>query len=154
MVKLIKFALVGGSGTLVNLSLFYSLVDRGGMSPTIGAVLCFLLAVTLNYFFDHLWTFRDQIAGEPPSAARYLRFVGVSSVGLLANLSVLNLVILTVHPSYKVLGQAAGIACGMIATFTGSNLFAFRPRFRKITSGPTCPHESPIQQTASGRGRR
>lgn len=148
MAKLIKFALVGGSGTLVNLCLFFLLVDRGGMIPTIGAVLCFALAVTWNYVLDHLWTFRAQVDGEPPSVPRYLRFVGVSLVGLFVNLGVLNLMILTVHPAYVVYGQAAGIASGMIVNFMGSNLYAFRPRFAGGRDNSRCPTGSQIRNGA------
>ena len=125
MAKLLKFALVGGSGTVLNLGLFLLLVDGGKMSPTLGAVLCFAAAVTSNYLLNHIWTFQTQIGCGGPSAARYLRFIAVSLAGLGVNLGALNLALALFHPACKVFGQAAGIACGMTINFIGSNLFAF-----------------------------
>ena len=126
MVKFLKFVLVGGSGTALNLSLFFLLVDRGGMDPTAGAAICFALAVTSNYLLNQIWTFQTQIEGEKPSVGRYARFVAVSLVGLGVNVGILNLVLVTYHPAYKVFGQAAGIACGGMISYIGSNLFTFR----------------------------
>lgn len=135
MDRLLKFALVGGSGTLINLSLFVLLVDRGGVNPTVGAVLCFAIAVTSNYLLDHLWTFRTQIAGERPSLSRYVRFVGASLLGLAVNLGTLNLAIYLFHPVAVVLAQAAGIAGGTAVNFIGSNLIAFRAK-RQVKEHP------------------
>lgn len=128
MVKLLKFALVGGSGSVLNLGLFFLLVDEAGMDPTAGAVICFAVAVTWNYFLNNLWTFRAQIEDEKPSMGRYLRFVAVCLAGLGMNVGALNLVLALFHPVYKVIGQAAGIACGLAINYIGSNLFAFHKR--------------------------
>ena len=138
MDRLLKFAAVGASGTLLNLGLFFPLVDRGGVPPSVGSVLCFAAAVTWNYLLDHLWTFRVQTAGQRPSVRRYLRFVVVSLGGLALDLGVLNLVIALLHPELKVLAQVAGIACGVIANYTGSSLFAFR-RKEEGCRGSTMP---------------
>ncbi len=126
MVKLLEFALVGGSGTVLNLGLFYLLVDRGRANPSAAAVLCFLVAVTSNYLLNHIWTFRAQIGAEKLSVRRYLRFAAVSVVGLGVNVGVLNLALALFHPTWKVLGQAAGVACGALTNYLGSNLYAFR----------------------------
>ena len=128
MVKLLKFALVGGSGTVLNLGLFLLLVDGGGVDPTVGAVFCFAAAVTWNYLLNHIWTFRTQIEGEAPSARRYVRFVAVSLVALGVNVGALNLALALFHPVYKVFGQSAGIACGLVVNCVGSNLCAFQKR--------------------------
>ncbi len=125
MAKFLKFALVGGSGSMINLGLFFLLVDRGRMDPTAGAVICFAVAVTWNYFLNNVWTFRAQIGGEKPSVGRYLRFMAVCLAGLGVNAGTLNLVLALFHPVYKVFAQAAGIACCLVINYIGSNLFAF-----------------------------
>jgi len=125
MAKFLKFTLVGGSGSVLNLGLFFLLVDRGRLDPTAGAVVCFAVAVTWNYLLNNSWTFRAQIQGERPSMGRYLRFVAVCLAGLGMNAGALNVVLALFHPVYKVFGQAAGIACGMAINYIGSNLFAF-----------------------------
>jgi putative flippase GtrA len=134
MGKLLRFALVGGSGAVLNLGVFFLLVDREGLDPTGAAVMCFALAVTSNYVLNHAWTFHAQIESEKPSVGRYVRFVAVSLAGLGVNVGILNLVLALFHPVCKVLGQAAGIACGMMVNYTGSNLFAFRRKMQRRQS--------------------
>jgi len=126
MAKLLRFAVVGGLGTALNLGLFYLLADLGRVSPSVAAVLCFAAAVTSNYLLNHAWTFRAEMDGERPSPGRYVRFVAVSLVGLGVNLAVLNLVLVLLHPALKVFGQAAGIACGVVTNYIGSDRLAFR----------------------------
>ena len=125
MDRFLKFVLVGGSGTVLNLGLFFLLVDRGRLDPTAGAVVCFAVAVTWNYFLNNSWTFRAQIRDERLSMGRYLRFVAVCLAGLGVNPGALHVVLALFHPVYKVFGQAAGIACGLAINYIGSNLFAF-----------------------------
>ena len=134
MAKLLRFGLVGGSGAVLNLGLFFLLVDRGRVDPTVGAVLCFAAAVTSNYFLNHLWTFRAQVEGEMPSAGRYLRFVAVSMAGLGVNVGILNVAVAVFHPAYKIFAQAAGIACAMTINYIGSNQIAFHGRLYKRRS--------------------
>ena len=128
MAKLLKFALVGCSGSGLNLCLFFLLVDREGMDPTAGAVACFVVAVTWNYFLNSAWTFRAHVKGERPSPARYLRFVAVCLTGLGVNAAALNLTLALFHPALKVFGQAAGIASAFAVNYLGSNLFVFHER--------------------------
>lgn len=128
MVKFLKFALVGGTGTVLNLSLFFLLVDLGRLGHTTGAVVCFVVAVTWNYLLNHLWTFQHQIVGEKPSLTRYIQFIVVSLAGLAVNIGALNLTLAFFHPAYKVFAQAVGIGCGTFVNYTGSNFFAFRKK--------------------------
>lgn len=128
-----KFLVVGGTGTVLNLALFYLLADRLAVNPTVASIISFVVAVSSNYVLNHLWTFRSQIDSEALSVKRYLRFVSVSLAGLGVNLVVLNVVLWLFVPPYKVIAQAAGIACGLVLNFAGSNYFAFR----KSRANPT-----------------
>src|ERR671926_483172 len=61
----------------------------------------FLVAVTNNYLWNRLWTFRDQ---RGHVAFQGLRFLAVALVAYVANLGILSLLILA--GSDKVLAQA------------------------------------------------
>lgn len=139
--RLLKFALVGCSGSGLNLGLFFLLVDRGGMDPTVGAVACFVVAVTWNYFLNRAWTFRAQVKGERPSSGRYLRFVAVCLAGLGVNAAVLNLTLALFHPALKVFGQAAGIASAFAVNYLGANLFVFQERTPGTRPGTQRPEQ-------------
>ena len=68
-VQLFKFGVVGGSGYAINLVAFALLngsADLGHISAAIGA---FLVAVTNNFAWNRVWTFRAEAPGRAPGAS-------------------------------------------------------------------------------------
>ena len=67
---LVRFALVGASGYVVNLAVFALAVHALGFDYRVAAVLAFLVAVTNNFVWNRRWTFaaRDGHAGLPGRA--------------------------------------------------------------------------------------
>jgi putative flippase GtrA len=59
MKRFIKFAIVGGIGFPINLGLTY-VFKESGMHYIGAMILAFLIAITINYFFNHFWTFKDK----------------------------------------------------------------------------------------------
>ena len=59
-VELVKFCLVGASGYLVNLAVYVALLHGAGLHYLSAAACSFLVAVTNNYSWNRLWTFRAQ----------------------------------------------------------------------------------------------
>jgi len=66
-----KFAAVGGCGTVVKLGLLYLMVEYGELHYLGAYALSFLIAVTHNYTFNSLWTFRGREA-NPVGYSRYM----------------------------------------------------------------------------------
>ncbi len=125
----VKFAVVGGLGTITNLLLFLLLADKLHWPALLVSVLSFSLAVSQNYVLNSLWTFspRDWAATAPQlSWRRYFLFVASSLVGLGVNLAVLYL-LLRLHPfHYKTIPQAAGILCGLVLNYLLSKRLVFK----------------------------
>jgi dolichol-phosphate mannosyltransferase len=121
-VQLIKFSVVGGSGVVVNLAVFTALVHGAHVHYLVAAVCSFLVAVTSNYTWNHVWTFRGHsgrgVAYQGP------RFLVVSLLALVANLLLLRgFVALGLA---KVLAQAVAILLVMPVNFLGNKLWSFR----------------------------
>lgn len=53
----IRFAIVGGIGTVVNLGLLYLLVDIGGLRKLVGSPIATELSIVNNFLFNNYWTF-------------------------------------------------------------------------------------------------
>ena len=87
--QLAKFCAVGASGYLVNLAVFTILVGSG-LHYLLAATGSFLVAVTNNYIWNRLWTFRGQ---RGHVAYQGLRFLVVSGVSLGANLVILHVLV-------------------------------------------------------------
>ena len=119
-VQLAKFSVVGGVGYVINLGV-YAAVLHAGVHYLVAATCSFLVAVTSNYFWNRVWTFRDRRAGV---AAQGMRFFVVSLVSLGANLLVLH-VLITVGAG-KLVAQAIAIVLVTPLNFIGNKLWSFR----------------------------
>jgi putative flippase GtrA len=122
-VQLFKFGVVGGSGYAINLGAFALLngsADLGHISAAIGA---FLVAVTNNFAWNRIWTFRAEAPGLHP-AHQGMRFLLVSLGGLLINLAVLELLISSAGLA-ELPSQAIAVAVAMPANFIGNKLWTF-----------------------------
>src|ERR671935_2407307 len=80
-VQLAKFSTVGASGYVVNLVVYWALLRHAGVHYLAAATCSFIVAVTNNYTWNRLWTFRGQrghvayqglrflvVAARPPGA--------------------------------------------------------------------------------------
>ncbi len=123
--QLIRFCLVGASGYAVNLIVYTLLLKAGGLHYLAAATGSFLVAVTNNYTWNRLWTFRGQ---RGHVAHQGLRFLVVSTVALAANLVVLHL--LVSGGVGKVLAQAIAIVLVTPWNFVGNKLWSFGRRSR------------------------
>ena len=88
--QLIRFCLVGASGYVVNLAVYTLLLKAGDVHYLLAATGSFLVAVTSNYTWNRLWTFRGQ---RGHVAYQGLRFLVVSTIALAANLVILHLLV-------------------------------------------------------------
>ena len=120
-VQLGKFVAVGTSGYVVNLSVYSALVHGAGIHYLVAAVCSFLVAVTNNYTWNRLWTFRGQ---RGHVAYQGMRFFVVSVVALGANLLVLQLLVSA--GLGKVGAQAIAIVLVTPLNFVGNKLWSFR----------------------------
>jgi putative flippase GtrA len=121
-VQLAKFSLVGASGYVVNLAVYASLIEAG-LHYTVAAACSFLVAVTNNYTWNRLWTFRGQ---RGHIAYQGLRFLVVALVALAA-----NEILLTAFVAFglgKIVAQAIAVVLVMPINFVGNKLWSFRRR--------------------------
>ena len=84
-VRFIKFALVGGSGTLVNLCAFLGLSELLGLRDWRISALATLLANLTNYVFNNAWTFMDRRHSGWSLLRGYGSYLAFSLVGLSAS---------------------------------------------------------------------
>ena len=121
--QLAKFCIVGATGYAVNLAVFALLVHGFDIHYLVAAVCSFLVAVTSNYVWNRLWTFRHE---RGHMAYQGLRFLLVSTVALAGNLAFLSALVALGVP--KVPAQAAAIALVTPWNFLANKLWSFRRR--------------------------
>jgi putative flippase GtrA len=116
-----KFCVVGAIGYAINLAVYDTLLHQG-LHYLAAATCSFLVAVTSNYTWNRLWTFRDQ---RGHVGVQGMRFFVVSLAALGANLLVLHLL---VSPGGldKLPAQAIAIVLVTPLNFVGNKLWSFR----------------------------
>jgi putative flippase GtrA len=122
-VQLAKFCTVGASGYVVNLAVFSALLLGADFHHLVAATVSFLVAVTNNYTWNRLWTFRGA---RGHVAYQGLRFLVVAVCALVANLIVLETLVWMGLP--KIPAQAIAIVLVMPLNFVGNKLWSFRRR--------------------------
>jgi putative flippase GtrA len=118
-----KFCVVGAVGYLINLAVYDALLHEG-LHYLLAATCSFLVAVTSNYTWNRLWTFRE-LRGHV--GVQGMRFFVVSLAALGANLFVLHLLIVDGGLG-KLLAQAIAIVVVTPLNFVGNKLWSFRRR--------------------------
>ena len=119
--QLLRFALVGASGYVVNLATFAILVGALGTGHRIGAVGAFVVAVANNFLLNRAWTFVGSVGRAHRQAVRFLLVsVGAFCVSFL----VLELLV-TVIGVPEVPAQAVAVVVATPFNFLGNRLWTF-----------------------------
>lgn len=120
--QLAKFGVVGGTGYLVNLAV-YVVLRHGGLHYIPAAIVSFAVAVTNNYAWNRMWTFRRQ---RGHLGYQGLRFLVVSLLTLGANIAILYGLVQA--GLGKLPAQAIAIVLVMPLNFLGNKLWSFGRR--------------------------
>lgn len=120
--QLVRFALVGASGYVVNLAVFAAAVHVLGIDYKIAAVLAFLVSVANNFWWNRHWTFEARGGHAGFQAARFFA-VSVAAFGFSYAMLVL---LVEVAQLAEVLAQAIAIVTATPLSFLGQKLWSFR----------------------------
>jgi putative flippase GtrA len=118
--QLAKFAAVGATGYVVNLAVYTALLRGAGWHYIYAATVSFLVAVSNNYLWNRLWTFRHQ---RGHVGFQGLRFFTVALVAYGANLGILSALI--AFGMNKVAAQAIAVVLVTPLNFIGNKLWSF-----------------------------
>ncbi len=118
-----KFGVVGALGYAINLAVYHTLL-HSGLHFLAAATVSFLVAVTSNYTWNRIWTFREQ---RGHIGVQGLRFFLVALAALGANLVILDLLV-RVAGVGKFGANAIAIVLVMPLNFVGNKLWSFRRR--------------------------
>jgi putative flippase GtrA len=120
-IELLKFSVVGLSGYVVNLAVYVSVLKGVGLHYLPAAVCSFVVAVTNNYLWNRLWTFRSSRGHVYHQGMRFL-VVSLAALGL--NLAILR--VLVGLGTDKILAQAVAIVLVTPFSFSANKLWSFR----------------------------
>jgi putative flippase GtrA len=121
-VQLIKFCAVGGSGYVVNLTVFALCFEVLGLHHLLAATAAFLVAVTNNFWWNRHWTFRARGGHAGFQAARFLTV----SVGAFLFAAAVLEVLVSVAGLPELASQAIAIVAATPLNFVGNKMWSFQ----------------------------
>ncbi|MFO8040115.1 MAG: glycosyltransferase family 2 protein [Sodalinema sp.] len=92
--RFLRFGLVGLTGVVVDLAVFYVLRERWQLGLTRSAMLSAEVAILNNFYWNDRWTFSDlsrQQRGWRKQLKRFLKFNIVCLAGLILNVLIVNI---------------------------------------------------------------
>jgi putative flippase GtrA len=115
-IKILRFACVGGTGAVIKLGTLYLMTDIVGLTPALSYVFSFIFAVSSNYFFNTVWTFKHKL-----NATALLRYALISFCTLIINESILYVLTYRLGVWYMISG-----CIGILVAFLINYFFARR----------------------------
>jgi putative flippase GtrA len=119
--QLVKFCAVGGSGYVVNLTVFALCTHVLDLFYLLAATIAFVVAVTNNFVWNRHWTFR---ARSGRAGFQVTRFFAVS-IGAFLFATGLLAILVDVVGVPKVAAQAMSIAAATPLNFIGNKMWTF-----------------------------
>ncbi len=124
--RLLLFTLVGGVGLIIHYAIFASLYLSGSAQFVYAQLAATVVAMTANYMFNNILTYRDVRKRGWRFFTGLLGFYAVCSVGLLGNVGVASIAF---NRHYKWwLAAFAGIVVGTMWNFAASSILIWNRR--------------------------
>ncbi len=125
LTRLFRFGVIGSLGFVWDTATTYAAKGLIGLLPA--TLLAFVVAATLNWVANRLWTFRDRPCHRS-LFRQWLLYMAANSLGFLLNRGTVALLVLssaTCH-ARPVIALAAGAVAGLAANFSLSHRMVFR----------------------------
>lgn len=122
--EFIRFAVVGGSGILVNMGCLFVFTRYAGIRIEIASPISIELSILSNFFLNNVWTFRKRDT-HVTLGRRILRYHMVTALAGLVNYGVL-LLLVNVFGVHDLLSNLVGIALGTFINFFLNSLWTWR----------------------------
>jgi dolichol-phosphate mannosyltransferase len=124
--EFIKFAIVGGSGVLVNMGLLFILTRFLSVRLEIASPIAIEVSILSNFTLNNLWTFKKRNT-HVPFWTRLFRYHLVTGLAGIVNYLVL-LLLVNNFGLHDLLSNLIGILIGTIITYSLNSLWTWRVR--------------------------
>ena len=124
LAEFLRFGTVGAIGFVFDTATVYG--SRPWLGLYAGGVLAYLVAASVTWLLNRLWTFRH--VAHAAMHRQWAAFLAAQSVGFVLNRGTYAILV-TVSPlcaAQPVLAVAAGVAAGMFVNFTLARKLVFR----------------------------
>jgi len=121
MIKMAKFALVGGVGFIADALCFYVMIEYVQLPPSAARIFSFLLAMVVTWLGNRYLTF--TMANRNNALQQFMKHSLVASSSFILNFILFQSLLFLAMPIY--FAFIAGTLLGMISNFFYSNKIVF-----------------------------
>jgi putative flippase GtrA len=121
--QLVKFGLVGATGFIINVGVFAFSLEVLDVHYRLAYVFAFCVAVTNNFVWNRVWTFRHQ-KDDSHMAMQGARFFAISLFAAAAGFVLLEAFVRAGLP--KIPGEMLAVALVVPISFLGNKHWSFR----------------------------
>ena len=124
--EIIKFAIVGGFGACINISVYIMSVEVFDLNYTFSALAAFFTALINNFVWNSIWTFQhSKILDIINVTKQFAKYLSSNLISLVVNLMVLKSGVMIFGAQYHLIFQILGIALGGTLNFLLAKYFVF-----------------------------
>ena len=120
--QMIKFAIVGAIGTIVNLSILFISTEFFSIYYIISEIIAFFCALINNYILNKIWTFKEKVKYKV--IRKYFQYFSITLIALVVNLIILFILVEFFNMWY-ILAEIVAILGGFLINFSGSKFWTF-----------------------------
>jgi len=125
-IRFVLFCMVGLAGVAVQLAMVKLMLSGAGVGFAAAQITGIILAMTTNFIFNNLLTYRDRSLSGTAFVAGLLKFYVICSIGALFNLGIA--VVVHADTQLWALASAAGAFLGAVWNFVISRIFTWKVR--------------------------
>jgi putative flippase GtrA len=119
--RIIKFGIIGLSGTVIDFSVLTLLVELAGFNILIANAISFIFGATNNFVWNKFWTFRNK---DRKFRKQFFKYLTVAFIGLIINTALMHLFI-TLGLHYLI-AKVVIAAIVVIWNYNGNKFWTFR----------------------------
>jgi len=133
MKRFIKFAIVGGIGFPINLGLTYGFKEAGA-HYILAYFLALLISITINYIFNHYWTFKKSKEHNTNMIKGWVKYITVSMpldiIAICIAIALKETALANYYYGY-LLALGAGIFCIMLIRYFMVSKYVWATSFKE-----------------------
>jgi len=122
--EFLKFAVVGGSGVIINMGCFFLLTRYAGLKIEYASPIAIEVSILTNFFLNNTWTFRKRNT-KVGLVSRILRYHLVTGFAGLVNYGIL-LLLAKVFGMHDMIANLIGIIIGTFINFFLNSFWTWR----------------------------
>ncbi|MBN2510972.1 MAG: glycosyltransferase family 2 protein [Spirochaetales bacterium] len=128
--EFIKFAIVGLSGVIVNVGLYYALTRFARINEAYAQPVAVEASIITNFMFNQAWTFRRRNTANG-TAGKFLQFHVIAGLAGVLNYGVF-LFLLRYTGMFDLVANLCAIACGVIINYSLNSRWTWKTISQKI----------------------